>query len=84
MFDIPYLYNVGTTQNKFTETIAVFIYNHFHNIKPNYGYSASASVVLFIITAILGSICFAVNRDKDTTPKAKRGSKALKNKLGGL
>lgn len=84
MFDIPYLYNIGTTQNKFTETIAVFIYNHFHNIKPNYGYSASASVVLFIITAILGSICFAVNRDKDTTPKAKRGSKALKNKLGGL
>ena len=84
MFDIPYLYNIGTTQNKFTETIAVFIYNHFHNIKPNYGYSASSSVVLFIITAILGSICFAVNRDKDTTPKAKRGSKALKNKLGGL
>lgn len=84
MFDIPYLYNIGTTQNKFTETIAVFIYNHFHNIKPNYGYSASASVVLFIITAILGSICFAVNRDKDTTPKAKRSSKALKNKLGGL
>ncbi len=84
MFDIPYLYNVGTTQNKFTETIAVFIYNHFHNIKPNYGYSASSSVVLFIITAILGSICFAVNRDKDNTPKAKRGSKALKNKLGGL
>ena len=84
MFDIPYLYNIGTTQNKFTETIAVFIYNHFHNIKPNYGYSASSSVVLFIITAILGSICFAVNRDKDTTPKAKRSSKALKNKLGGL
>lgn len=84
MFDIPYLYNIGTTQNKFTETIAVFIYNHFHNIKPNYGYSASASVVLFIITALLGSICFAVNRDKDNTPKAKRSSKALKNKLGGL
>ena len=84
MFDIPYLYNIGTSQNKFTETIAVFIYNHFHNIKPNYGYSASSSVVLFVITALLGSICFAVNRDKDNTPKTKRGSKALKNKLGGL
>ncbi len=84
MFDIPYLYNVGTSQNPFTETIAVFIYNHFHNIKPNYGYSASSSVVLFVITALLGSICFAVNRDKDNTPKAKRGAKALKNKLGGL
>ncbi len=85
MFDMPYLYNMGTSQNPHTETIAVFIYNHFHNIKPNYGYSASSSVVLFIITALLGSICFAVNRDKDAgAVKVKRGSKALKNKLGGL
>lgn len=84
MFDMPYLYNVGTTQNRYTETIAVFIYNHFHNLKPNYGYSASASVILFVITAALGSICFAVNRDKDNSVKEHKKSKALKSKLGGL
>ncbi len=84
MFDMPYLYNIGTTQNKYTETIAVFIYNHFHSLKPNYGYSAAASVVLFVITALLGSICFAVNRDKDNTVKERKKSKALKSKLGGL
>lgn len=84
MFDMPYLYNIGTTQNKYTETIAVFIYNHFHSLKPNYGYSAAASVILFVITAALGSICFAVNRDKDNTVKERKKSKALKSKLGGL
>lgn len=84
MFDMPYLYNMGTSQNPYTETIAVFIYNHFHSLKPNYGYSATASVLLFIVTALLGSICFAVNRDKDNKVKERKGSKALKSKLGGL
>lgn len=84
MFDMPYLYNMGTSQNPYTETIAVFIYNHFHSLKPNYGYSAAASVLLFIVTAFLGSICFAVNRDKDNKVKERKGSKALKSKLGGL
>ena len=82
MFDMPYLYNMGTSQNPYTETIAVFIYNHFHSLKPNYGYSAAASVLLFIVTALLGSICFAVNRDNKV--KERKGSKALKSKLGGL
>ena len=84
MFDMPYLYNMGTSQNPYTETIAVFIYNHFHSLKPNYGYSAAASVLLFIVTALLGSICFAVNRDNDNKVKERKGSKALKSKLGGL
>lgn len=85
MFDMPYLYNVGTTQNKHTETIAVFIYNHFHSaVSPNYGYSAAASVILFIITAILGGICFVFNKEEDPRGKAKKSAKGLKSKLGGL
>ena len=84
MFDMPYLYNMGTSQNPYTETIAVFIYNHFHSLKRYYGYSAASSVLLFIVTALLGSICFAVNRDKDNKVKERKGSKALKSKLGGL
>jgi len=77
MFDIPYLYNVGTTFNKFTETFAVFIYNHFHKPNPNYGYSAAASVLLFIITSILGSICFYINRDKDQKKLARKKTNNL-------
>ena len=85
MFDMPALYNMGTTQNKFTETIAVYIFNHFHQNNPNYGYSAAASVVLFFITAILGAIAFSVNKEEDSRGNSKKGSKAaLKSKLGGL
>ena len=69
MWDLPYLYKEGTAWNKNTETIAVFIYNKFHIIPQNYGYSAAASVILFVITSILGCICFAMNVAKDAKKK---------------
>lgn len=84
MYDMPALYNVGTTQNQFTETIAVFIFGHFHAQTPNYGYSGAASVLLFFITAILGIICFYFNRDKDAKKYKRSRSSSLKNKLGGI
>ncbi len=79
MYDMPALYNVGTSQNKFTETIAVYIFNNFHDTSlNNYGYSAAASVILFVITSVLGSVCFAINRDKDAkVKKSKKTSKLL-------
>ncbi len=79
MFDIPALYNNGTSQNSATETIAVYIYDNFLNANlSNYGNAASASVILFMITSILGSICFAINRDKDVKhKKSKKTSKLL-------
>jgi multiple sugar transport system permease protein len=78
MWDIPYLYRNGTAANKFTETIAVYIYNHFHQIPHNYGFSAAASVILFFITSILGSICFAMNVDKDAMKRKKQIKEAKK------
>ncbi|MBQ3162745.1 MAG: sugar ABC transporter permease [Oscillospiraceae bacterium] len=79
MYDMPALYNVGTSQNKFTETIAVYIFNNFHDTSlNNFGYSAAASVILFVITSVLGSVCFAINRDKDVkVKKSKKTSKLL-------
>ena len=79
MFDMPYLYKNGTTVTRHVETVAVFIYNHFHSaISPNYGYSAAASVMLFILTAILGAFAFAMNRDKDQKhQKRKKQNKLL-------
>ncbi|MCQ2465477.1 MAG: sugar ABC transporter permease [Oscillospiraceae bacterium] len=91
MWDLPYLYKQGQSWNRATETIAVFIYNHFHVIPQNYGYSAAASVILFFITSILGSFCFAMNADPEAKKKkalikeAKRQAK-LQNKsaFGGF
>ena len=60
MFDIPYMYTKGTQRNEYTKTAAVFIYEHFREKmpNPNYGFSAAASVILFFITIILGSVAF--------------------------
>ena len=89
MFDIPYMYTKGTQRNEYTKTVAVFIYEHFR-VKmpnPNYGFSAAASVILFVITIVLGSITFFFNRDKDEAARKKErkaNMKALKAKQKGL
>lgn len=89
MFDIPYMYTKGTQRNEYTKTAAVFIYEHFREKmpNPNYGFSAAASVVLFFITIILGSVAFYMNRDKDEIARKKErkaNMKALKAKQKGL
>ena len=89
MFDIPYMYTKGTQRNEYTKTAAVFIYEHSREKmpNPNYGFSAAASVILFFITIILGSVAFYMNRDKDELAKKKErkaNMKALKAKQKGL
>lgn len=90
MFDIPYLYHKGTETNENIETIACFIYDKFHSLQPNYGYSGAASVLLFFITLILGSITFYMNRDTDEIAKKKqrkklaKQAKASNKQFGGL
>lgn len=78
MFDMPYLYKSGTSITRHVETVAVYIYNHFHSaVSPNYGYSAAASVLLFILTGILGAFAFAMNRDKDQKHQKRRKQNKL-------
>lgn len=78
MFDMPYLYKSGTSVTRHVETVAVYIYNHFHSaVSPNYGYSAAASVLLFILTGILGAFAFAMNRDKDQKHQKRRKQNKL-------
>ena len=92
MFDIPYLYHKGTVINKNIQTVAVFIYSNFHTGQKyqNYGTSGAASVILFIITLILGSITFYLNRDADAAAKKKQRKKLAKQlkaqnkQFGGL
>ena len=90
MFDIPYLFKIGTIVRPSLKTVAVFIYGHFKAMPANYGYAGAASVLLFIITAALGSIVFFMYRDKDEIRKKKQLKKLKKQAkerakgLGGL
>ena len=87
MFDIPYLFHEdANTIRPSLETVAVFIYKSFHATDPNYGYSAAASVILFFITGILGSVTFAMNNSTQDKKKNKIDRKAAKarKQLGGF
>ena len=92
MFDIPYLYHKDP--NKVSDnlkTIAVYIYEYFHDqTDPKMGFAGAASVLLFIVTLILGCIAFYMTRDKDEIAKKKQRKKAAKQlkqqnkQFGGL
>ena len=92
MFDLPYLYHNGANFSRNLETVAVYIYYSFNKgtvEQASYGYAGAASIIIFIITAILGSITFYMNRDKDAIAKKKQRKKAEKQykakmKQGGL
>ena len=80
MFDIPYMLHTGNVVNDYIKTVAVFIYEMFHGnfAKPSFGYSGAASVILFVITSILGALVFYVQRDKDAIEKKKKQKQAAK------
>ncbi len=81
MFDLPYLFHNGANFSKQLETVAVYIYYNFNKgtvDQASYGYAGAASIIIFIITAILGSITFYMNRDKDAIAKKKQRKKAEK------
>jgi len=92
MFDIPYLYHTGANYSLDLETAAVFIYANFNQgtvAQANYGYAGAASIIIFVITALLGSITFYMNRDKDEIAQKKQRKRAMKQykekmKRGGL
>lgn len=91
MFDIPMLFRTGTTPNMNTQTIAVYIYNQFSDASArHYGISSAASLILFVITAAMGSLTFYINRDKDAIARKKqlkrlkqRAKAQGKNRFGG-
>lgn len=74
MFDIPFLYNEGNAVSNYLETSAVFIFQQFKTdaVAPNYGFSAAASMILFIITAVLGIVIYRFNTDSSAPVKKRR------------
>jgi len=75
MFDIPKLLNLGGPDNA-TLTSSVFIYNQAFSGSYLYNRAAAASLVMFVIIAILSGVLFYIMRDRDKV-KLKKQKKAL-------
>ncbi len=64
MFDIPRLYLLGGPDNA-TLTTSVFIYNQAFSGSYLYNRASAASMIMFVIIAILSGIVFYLMRDKE-------------------
>ncbi len=76
MFDIPKLYLLGGPDQA-TLTASVFIYNQAFSGSYLYNRAAAASMILFIISAILSAFLFYILRNRDVSI-AKKHEKILK------
>ncbi len=77
MFDIPKLYLLGGPDQA-TGTTAVFIYNQAFSGTYLYNRAAAASMILFVIIAILGGIVFYILRDKEAVLANKQQKAMIK------
>lgn len=83
MFDIPKLFLQGGPDNA-TLTTSVFIYNQAFAGSYMYNRASAASMVMFIIIAILSGIMFYILRDKDEARlrrEIKRQEKKYKEQM---
>jgi ABC-type sugar transport system permease subunit len=77
MFDIPKLFVPNSGPDNATLTTSVFIYNQAFSGSYMYNRAAAASMILFVIIAILSGILFYGMRDRD----AIKLRKAEKNRV---
>ena len=83
MFDIPALFNQGRPDNS-TYTVAFFIYQQaFGNNRFMFNRAAAASMIVFVIIAILSIAMFYLLRDKDAAILRKQ-EKALRRATAKL
>ena len=82
VFDIPRLFNMGGPDAA-TTTIAVFIFNWAFTNRYMYAMAAAASMILFVVVAIISSILFFALRDKEAAVlrKAQRIQEKAYRKL---
>lgn len=77
MYDIPRLFLVGGPDNA-TLTTSVFIYNQAFMGSYLYNRAAAASMIMFIIIAVLSCVLFYVMRDRYSAKIKKEKKKHLK------
>lgn len=77
MFDIPQLFLAGGPDNS-TLTTAVFIYKQAFSGGYLYNKAAAASMILFVIAAVLSGLLFYLLRDRDAAKIKKQEKRAKK------
>ncbi len=77
MFDIPRLFLLGGPDNA-TLTTSVFIYNQAFSGSYMYNRASAASMIMFVIIALLSSIVFFIMRDKDAAKLYKEKQRQTK------
>lgn len=77
MFDIPRLFLLGGPDNA-TLTTSVFIYNQAFSGSYMYNRAAAASMLMFILIAILSGVLFYIMRDKYLMRLKKEKKRLLK------
>jgi len=77
MFDIPRLFNNGMPDNA-TLTTSLFIFNQAFMGSYMYNRAAAASMIMFLIIAVLSCIIFYALRDKDAIRQKRADKAALK------
>ena len=86
MFDVPRLFNDGAPRNA-THTLAMFIFNQAYGGKFFLNRAAAASMIVFVIIAVLSIVVFYLLRDKDAARERKELralKRSQKNKLKGV
>jgi len=78
MFDIPFLFNNGGGPDRATLTTAVFIYNQAFEVGYLYNRASAASMLMWLLIAVLSAILFFIMRDKDQIKIDKEVKKAKK------
>ena len=78
MFDIPWMFLNGGPDSA-TTTVSVFIYQQAFGGNYLFNRAAAASMILFVIIAILSGILFYIMRDKDAA-LAKKQAKAARRR----
>jgi multiple sugar transport system permease protein len=79
MFDIPRVFNDGMPDNA-TRTVSLFIFNQAFGGRFMYNRAAAASMIVFVIIAVLSAIVFFALRDRDAIQE-KRALKALRKSI---
>ena len=89
MFDIPKLLQNGGPDNA-TLTTSLFIYNQAFSGSYLYNRAAAASMIMFVLIAILSAFTFFLMRDKDEAEARKaarrqrRSEKRAEHAVGGV
>jgi len=79
MFDIPMLFNNGGPDNA-TTTLSLFIYRQAFAGRHLFNRAAAASMIVFVIIALLSVVMFYLLRDKDAA-RLKKEEKALRRAI---